>query len=255
VVQIVVALPLSLVILYLVWPRVLGWSIRRSSERKWGGCLHVHAGLTILVLSFAFAIALGSWFVKADGKKSWTDPEPAVAALAIAVGAVFAYSRLLPPAFWPSFYEVMDFSDAGQWKGPKISKLRVGRGQLWPIFMEIHNACITPWNNYRTTVDFQEGCCQLYPEHDEVRASFHWQWKTEFRPVGRGQQFLQVQGTNTLSVGEPQTIRFVARTPDKSGAFKVRITVVADGRLGESRGHLTIDVVDGLQPPEGGESS
>jgi hypothetical protein len=247
--QIIVALPLSFLLLYWIWPSILGWSIRRSSEGKWGGWIHGHVGPVIIGLSFILAIGLGSWFVLADKEKSWTDPEPAVSGLGIAAGAVFAYSRLFPPAFWPSFYEVINFHTTGEWKGPKLTEISIGQGQFWPIFMEVHNAGMTPWNNYRITVDFQEGGCQVYPEHPQVAASLRWQWKTVFRLTGEGQQFLQVQATNTLSVAEPQTIRFVVKAPDKGGRFKVRIKVVADGRLGESRRDLVINVVEGLQPP------
>jgi len=244
-VQIIVLLPVSFMLLFGVWPCVLGWSIRRGSEDKCGDCIQRYAGHVIVALSFLLAIGLGTWFVRADKEKSWTDPEPAVAAVGIAVGAVFAYSRLVPPAFCANFLEVIDVS-TGEWRRPKLKKLKIGKGQLWPIFIEVHNACITAWSSYRITVEFQEGNCEVYPDPPE---GSRWQWKTTFRSEAQGKQLLQLLQTNALAVGETKAIRFMAKAPDKVTEFKVRIWVVADGRLGESRRDLVIKVVDGLKPP------
>ena len=246
-IPVAVALLAALAIFRLGWPLVLQWSVGRGAEGKAGGIIARKAGHFLILLSAAIAAGLGSALVVEDDNLSWFDPEPAVAALAVAVGVVFAFSRLFPPAFWINFHDVTDFDGKGDWNPGGRPQLQIGRGQWWAVFMKVYNAGIVPWANYRITVKFDG--CSLHPKHDSIPASDHWAWPTMFRPLGQQQDFLQVQATNTLVVAEAQTMRFVVKAPDQAGKCTVVVSVVADGRLGESKSELKIDVKDGLPRP------
>ena len=222
-----------------VWPSLLGWSIRRGSTGGFGGWIANYVAVAIFFLSILFAGGLAALLKVTDKDSSWTDTQPALTGLGITLGLVFAFSRLAPPAFWASFREV---KTDGSYDRSKLAELELPAGGWCPIFLEVHNASISAWSNYRITVSFEDGGCELRPAHDHVPASESWEWKTEFRPHAPGQPFLQVQGGNTLAVAEPQTVRFVARTPDGPRRFRAKIALVADGRVGESRRSLWVKV-------------
>ena len=245
--QVFIALFATLLILWVLWPHFVIWAIRQKRTGGLGEKIHTNIGAVVIVVAGVLALALAAIFVVLDDDRSWLDAEPSVTAIGIVVGVVFVYSRLVPPAFWPSFYRVVDFS-TGEWEQKYLTELDIGEGQWWPIFVEVHNTGVTPWNNYRITVRF-EGGFRLRLDHSSVPASKTWAWPTEFRRAGHRQDFLQVQGGNTLAVAEPQTIRFVVHPPNIGGRYKVLISVVADGRLSESRRVLWVNVKDGPEPP------
>ncbi len=245
--QVFIALAATLLILWVLWPRFVVWAIGRKQTGGLGEKIHDNIGAVVIVLAGVLAVALAAIFVLLDDDRSWLDPEPSVTAIGVVVGVVFVYSRLFPPAFWPSFYQVVNFS-TGDWERTYLTELDIGLDRPWAIFVEVHNTGVTPWNNYRVTVEFQGGF-QLLPKIGSVPASDSWVWPTQFRPRGIRQDFLQVQAGNTLAVAEAQTLRFVASSPRASGRYKVVVKVVADGRLSESRRELWVNVIDGLEPP------
>ena len=244
--QVFTALFVTLLILWVLWPHFVIWAIKQKRTNAWGEKVHNNIGAVVIVVAGVLALALAAIFVLLDDDRSWLDPEPSVTAIGAVVGVVFVYSRLVPPAFWPSFYRVVNFS-TGDWERTYLTELDIGLDRPWAIFMEVHNTGVTPWNNYRVTVEFQGGF-QLLPRIGSVPASDSWVWPTRFRPQGIRQDFLQVQAGNTLAVAEPQTLRFVASSPRVSGRYKVVVKVVADGRLSESRRELWVNVIDGLTP-------
>jgi hypothetical protein len=255
-IPVLVSVAIGVIFLQWGWPIIVAWAIQGKHGEGWSRFVHDNIGYTLVAISglgvVLTALAIVGFSGNESGRWGWDDPEPALAAFAGVAGVVFAVSRLFPPQFWPSFYAVWDYESGAWTAGKKLTELVVGTDGYWAIFLEVHNASVSAWSNYRITIDFRrEGEWVLYPSHSEVPASFRWEWPTVFRRTRDGDQpFLQVQAGNTLAVAEPQTIRFVAKTPKKAGDYRIHIALVADGRLGEIRKTLPIRVVEGLQRPQ-----
>ncbi len=246
--QVFIALAVSLLLLWSLWPRFVSWTVQNAADGNVAEKIRNRIGPILIVTAGVAATLLAAVFYQADDKTPWSEPEPAVTALGVVAGVVFVYSRLFPPAFSASFYRVVDFS-TGDWQPAKLEELDIGLGHEWPIFLEVQNTGVAPWNNYRVTVAFRGGFHLWSNPRPSVGASYSWAWPTQFRPTGRFQDFLQVQAGNTLAVAESQTLRFLVSPPLEAGRYKVDVSVVADGRLSESRRVLWVNVKEGLNPP------
>ncbi|MBI4199760.1 MAG: hypothetical protein HY535_04745 [Chloroflexi bacterium] len=216
------------------WPWRLKFKIRRTGK----------SGETPRELIFwvGLLITLGWLVLYKTSEASLLEAEPAVTTLVILGALLLGYGRFYPPVFFPAYQRVTDIQD-GHFDIAKLEALSYPKGTMIPVFLVVYNVGIAPWGNYRITVEFPEQFL-IYRESPEIPASKGWLWKTqqfaqfsEYRPA-----LLQVQGQNTLAVGEPHAIRFVTRTPIETGTYTIGLRVVADGRLGEAKRSLRIQV-------------
>lgn len=234
--------PTVLLLLYWVWPWLLARSIRANYDGS-GGWLYRNVSNVLVGLLFLFAFCLFLALVWGDDKRGLWDTEAALTAIAVAAGVSYGYIRLIAPAFWPAFLPVDP--ETGAWNNVRETDLTIRAGRPWPIFIVVHNTSIAPWGNYRITVEFKGvgNWFRIDHERDDVPISKIWGWKTKELRIIPEQFKAQVQAGNTLAVGESQTIRFLVTAPSP-GRFTARISMVCDGRLGESRRELPLNVVE-----------
>lgn len=225
------------------WPRLLVWSIRQHwPQETYGSLLHKRAGEFILTIGLAGAIGLAVLFIVTDDNRSWTDVDSAVSAVVIVAAVLFGYGRLFPPAFFPAFYSVTNL-DSGAFIENRTNELQLPSGSFWPIFVVVYNIGIAPWTSYRITLTIEDAAgFDTFLSHGGIPASDYWDWKTEDLRVNREKAQVQVQRSHALVVGEPQTIRYVVKTPDTPNRFRMCVTVAVDGRLSESTSFLWLNV-------------
>ncbi|MBA7639077.1 hypothetical protein ES703_46735 [subsurface metagenome] len=219
---------------FLLWPLIVSHAIKRNPEEGGEKCGERFLVIGILVFA-SFYLPL----VLSDAQRSWMDTEPAITAILITAAIFFSYSRFLPSSFYAAYVEVTNF-ETGDWNKKRLRELTIERGKFWPIFLVVHNTGIAPWNNYRITVEFGDKF-EAKVEMDDFPNSETWGWMNKDLRIGERPCWVQVQRTNVLVIGEPQTLRFFIRS-DKVGRFKLRMRVVSDSRPGERRQTLWLNV-------------
>lgn len=225
---------LSVAFLYLLWPIILARAIRRNPDEGGEKC-----GERLIFVGIALVVIFYLTLVLPDCQRSWVDAEPAISAVLITVAIFFGYGRFLPSSFYSAYLQVTNWS-TGEWDQRRLSELTIEKGKLWPIFLVVHNTGIASWNNYRITVEFKDDF-EVFAELDGFPSSKTWAWKTKGLRISKKPCWVQLQATNVLAIGEPQTLRFLVKS-DKLGKFKVKIRVVSDGRPGERRQSLWLNV-------------
>ena len=195
----------------------------------------------VIAIAMVYAVALAAALISWDDDRSWWDTESAVTAIVLTAGVLFAYSKVFPTKFFVAFQEV-DFATAN-WSIERQLEISVPTDSRWPIFLVVHNTGISSWHNFRITVEFDNDFVPMI-SHPTVPKSDEWDWETAGMKFGKNPPWIQIQRSTPLTVGEPQTLRFVLRTPSKTGKYKVGVKAVSDVRIGESEQTLWLNVVD-----------
>jgi len=232
--QIFIFVGAGFLFIHWVWPWILKELIqRRHRVEKYSGWL--------LAIAMGYAVVMATVLIFLDDKYSWWDTEPAVTATVLTAGVLFAYSKAFPTKFFAAFQEVDLQTDS--WHTERKLELTVPKNSKWPIFLVVHNTGISSWNHCRVTVEFDDAFLPMVNDLT-VPESYDWDWATAGMKIGENPPWIQIQRDGPLTVGEPQTFRFLLQIPSKQGRYRMGVKVVSDIRIGESEQPLWVNVVD-----------